>query len=256
MGVAMARHRAEIDQGWSQRDMKMFQGVTHYERNSTDTHGDVDDGRSKPNVSHHWACGEVLSYMLTGDEKARECALWSAEGVRNRIDTGQARSAGWGILLCCSVYDMTADKQWLDLATERWEKLLLPKWKAKGDVTWGDGGKWYVPTWYPLYPLCVFHEHTGNPDVLEYLKDACAKCPAELPHPIESNHQSNLLAYVGYLTKNEDYIKKAEAAFMHCIPAGSPGLCAGSSAWTKECAKKLRYGHLLEYFEWQAAQKK
>jgi len=87
------------------------------------------------------------------------------------------------------------------------------------------------------------------------LKDAAAKCPAELPHPIESNHQSNLLAYVGYLTKNEDYIKKAEAAFMHCIPAGSPGLCTGSSAWTKECAKKLRYGHLLEYFEWQAAQK-
>jgi len=262
MGTAMARHRAEVDQNWARRgDMDMFQDVTHYERNSADTHGDVDDGRSKPNASHHWACGLVLDYMLTGDEMSRECAVASAEGAARRCKAApgdQARSYGGSILIYCSLYDMTADKKYLELATSRWEKGLVPTWKkADGttDVTWGDG-KFYVPYWYPLYPLCVFHEHTGNPQVLEYLKEAAEKAPpADSVHPIESNHQSNVLAYVGYLTKNEDYIKKAEAAFERCIPPGSPGL-SGGSAWSKETAKKLRYGHLLEWFEWQAAQKK
>jgi hypothetical protein len=255
MGTEMARHRIDVDQIWSDRVNKAFRGLTRYEKAYTDIHGGVKTGYYKPITSHHWACGAVLYYMLTGEEKAKECALRSAMGVKLRqVDRfanpsakGQPRSSGWAILLLCSVYDMTAEKQYLDQAMQLWNNNLKVMWKEKSP-TFGRGSN--IQYLYSIYPLCVLHDRSGNEEILECLKLGAATEGVDKTNRIEINHLTNLFGYVGYLTKNEEYLKRAKTHFATAIQ-GSPSCFTGGGAWTKESAKRLRYGHILQYACWK-----
>ncbi len=85
---------------------------------------------------------------------------------------------------------------------------------------------------------------------------AGAEAGAQNSHPVEINHLTNLYGYVGWLTKNEEYMKKAHESFAGAIRGDNPPCYTSNGAWTKESGKRLRYGHLLQYIHWLKTQKK
>ncbi len=256
LGTAMARHRIDVDQIWSDKVAHYFRGLTRYEKGYTNIHGGVKSGYYKPIPSHHWNQGVAVYYMLTGEEKARECALRSAMGVKLRtVDKfakspgagGQLRSAGWSLLVLCSAYDLTADKKYLDQALSLFRNNIVPKWKAKGPYM--DGGLQY---YYSVYPLAMLHHRTGDAEVLKLMREGVAKDSFSYKYGEWTIHINNLYAYVGMLDNKPAAIKKAQELFMKYAPRGdNPGVYNGNGAWTKEQAKHLRYGHLLQYIHWR-----
>lgn len=261
MGLEMARHRMDVDQIWSDRVEWHFRGLTRFERASADTHGEVDGGRGKPITSHHWSSGLALHYVLTGDEKAKEAALRSADGVvlrqvnrfRDKPNAGdQSRSSGWAILVLCSAYDITGDRKWLDEALILWNNNLKVKWKEKNDATFGDGAGG-LQYFYCLYPLIQLHDRTDDPDLLAFLKEGAAAGNWS-DRPVEVNHYTDFYAYLGWKTDNPAYLAKAREALALAMGTQSnPAVYTGSGAWTKESAKRLRYAHVLNYVEWLQA---
>jgi PcRGLX-like protein central beta sandwich domain/PcRGLX-like N-terminal RIFT barrel domain len=256
LGTAMARHRIDVDQIWSDRSASYFRGLTRYEKGYTNIHGGVKSGYYKPIPSHHWNQGVAVYYMLTGEEKAKECALRSAMGVKLRtVDKfakkpsagGQLRSAGWSLLVLCSAYDLTADKKYLDQALSLFKNNIVPKWKAKGPYM--DGGLQY---YYSVYPMAMLHHRTGDAEVLKLLREGVAKDSFSYRYGEWTIHINNLYAYVGMVDKKPAAIKKAQDLFNQYAPRGAnPGVYNGNGAWTKEQAKHLRYGHLLQYIHWK-----
>ncbi|MFW6157898.1 MAG: hypothetical protein ACOC8E_00905 [Planctomycetota bacterium] len=255
IGTEMARHRIDVDQIWSDRVNKSYRGLTHYEKQYTDIHGGVKDGWYKPITSHHWACGVALYYMLTGEPKARECAIRSAKGVswrqvdryRNKPSAGgQLRATGWGILLLCSVYDMTADQHWLDEATVLFKNHVVPKWEKKGPHM--DGGLQY---YYSIDGLTRLHHRTGNEQLLEALRDG-AKNEFKARYGEWKIHFSNLYGYLALVDKSQEHLKKGEQLFIDYVSdRESPRCYTGNGAWTKETGKRLRNGHILQYAKWK-----
>ncbi|MFO7900630.1 MAG: hypothetical protein R6V58_16410, partial [Planctomycetota bacterium] len=255
IGTEMARHRIDVDQIWSDRVGKSYRGLTHYEKQYTDIHGGVKNGWYKPITSHHWACGVALHYMLTGEPKARECAIRSAKGVSWRqVDRyrskpsagGQFRSTGWAILLLCSVYDMTADQHWLDEAMVLFKNSVLPTWKKRGPHM-GGGLQYY----YSIDGLTRLHHRTGNEQLLEVLRDG-AKKEFKARYGEWKIHFSNLYGYLALVDKSQEHLKKGEQLFTDYVSdRESPRCYTAAGAWTKETGKRLRNGHILQYAEWK-----
>jgi hypothetical protein len=263
MGTEMARHRIDVDQIWSDRVSEGFRGLTRYEKAPANIHGGLKGGYYKPITSHHWAAGVVQYYLLTGEEKAKECALRSAQGVILRqvnvyrdkpSSAGQGRDSGWPILILCAAYDITADKKYLDEATILWENNLKLKWKESGvDMGFGSNPILYF---YCIYPLIQLYTHTGNQEIFDFLK-AGADAKVWSDAAVEINHLSNLYAFIGWKTGNEEFVGKAEEAFAKAIGDSTDPPCySDAGAWTKERAKRLRYGHVLQYCEWLKKQGK
>jgi hypothetical protein len=257
MGTEMARHRMDIDQVWSDRVIPAFRGLTRYEKQYTNIHAGVKDGYYKAIPSHHWVSGEVLYYMLTGERKARECAIRGARGIQWRLvdrvrkqatTRGQLRSTGWSILNLCSVYDLTADKTWLDEAMVLFENSVRPKWKARGPFM--DGGLQY---YYSTQGLCELHHRSGNDEVLQLLKEGCEK-NFKARYGEWQIFLSNIYAYVGHVQNNDAYLARAKELFSSYVPRSkNPPCFKASGAWTKETAKTLRNGHILQHVLWKRA---
>jgi hypothetical protein len=261
MGTTMARHRIDVDQIWSDKVSPAFRGLTRYEKGYTNIHGGVKDGYYKPIPSHVWVSGAVLYYMLTGEEKAKECALRTAMGLElrqvNRFKDkpsadDQPRSSTWAILALCSVYDLTADKKYLDEAMILFKNNTAMQWKQNGPFLGNDCLQYY----YSVYPLCELHGRTGDEDILKFLKAGCdAPYPGpgmSQPYPEWKIHMTNLYAYVGWKTNNPEYLKKAEQLFVEFVPGDkSPACYTDNGAWDKETGKAIRNGQLLQYVEWK-----
>jgi hypothetical protein len=257
LGTSMARHRVDVDQIWSDRVAHYFRGLTRYEKGYTDVHGGVKDGHYKAIPSHHWNQGIAVYYMLTGEEKAREAALRSATGVTLRTvdkfrktpgSRVQLREVGWGILVFCSAYDLTADQKYLDEALVLFRNVVKTKHKESGSP-YMDGGLQY---YYSVYPFAMLHHRTGDAEVLDLMREGVKKDSFSYKYPEWTIHINNLYAYVGMVEKDQKAIAKAKDLFMRHAPGKpNPGVYNANGAWTKESIKKLRYGHLLQYILWK-----
>jgi len=255
MGTTMARHRIDVDQIWTDKDSKFYSNLCRYEKSWTSVHSGLKDGYYGPIPSHTWLSGMVLYYMLTGENKARECAINCGRGIRRRQVAkyrnkpsagGQTRSSGWAILALCSLYDMTADKTYLDDAMVLFNNNITPQWKQMGPYL-QKGLQYY----YTTQALCELHDRTGDENVMKLLEEGCA---GSFSHKYKEWQifLSNIYAYVGYKKNNPAYIKKAEDLFNAYIPAASAPPCYdGSGAWDKQSGKILRNGHILQFVEWK-----
>jgi hypothetical protein len=263
MGVTMARHLIEVDHLWSSRNHKMLQQMPRFEFCSPYTHGGLADGRCKPIPSHVWISGVVLYYMLTGDPMAKECALSTGRGIELRLvgplrkgptTRGQARSSGWAILVCCSLFDLTGDREYLDKGLVLFRNHQKPKWKAKGP--YHDKGLQY---YYCTQGLCELQHRTGDAELMQMLEEGCrgdieaafGKTYREWPAFL-----SNVFAYVGCKKGNAAYIAKAKELFRRYRPGGSPACFRSTGAWDKETGKFIRNGHILQHALWKMEQKK
>jgi hypothetical protein len=68
---------------------------------------------------------------------------------------------------------------------------------------------------------------------------------------IECNHLTNLYGYVGMMTKNDEALKKGESFLARAISGDNPAFYTANGAWSKETAKRVRYGYLLQYAYWK-----
>ena len=254
MGVTMERHLVEVDHLWSDRNYPMLQKMARYEFANPFIHGGLADGRCKPNPSHNWVTGIVLYYMLTGDQMAYECAISNGVGThkrkvatlkRNPTADGQARESGWGILLYCSLYELTADKKYLDYALVLWRNNLALKYKAKGPYL--DRGLQY---YYSTQGLCELQNLTGDEEIMKCLEEGCAGEFSD-KYAEWRVFLTNIYAYVGYKKNKPQYIQKAKELFKAYRPR--PQCFNSTGAWDKESGKFIRNGHLLQYVLWMQA---
>jgi hypothetical protein len=261
MGVTMARHRIDIDQIWA-GDSQYYNNLTRYEKCFTGVHGGIKDGNYGPIPSHNWDSGMVLYYMLTGEPQAREGALNNYAGMKRRLidpqdqapnPNVQTRELGWSILNLCSLYDMTADRKYLDDAMILFNKPLTMQWKAGGPYLGNAGGN-CLQYYYSTQALCELHQRTGDANVLKLLKEGCEGNYEETKPAYKewAVFLSNIYAYVGYCEKNAAYIAKAEDLFCRYAEATKTMGCYSSNgAWAKDSGKLLRNGHILQYVEWR-----
>lgn len=262
MAVSMARHRADIDQIWA-GESQFYNNLSRYEKCFTSVHGGINDGHYGPIPTHNWISGVILMYMITGENHYKDCALNNHAGMKRRLidpqneqpkPSIQTRELGWTILNLCSLYDMTADKKYLDDAMIIFNKPLTMQWKERGPYFGATGGN-CLQFYYSTQGLCELHHHTGNPEVLKLIKEGCeGDYEATRPAYKEwSIFLSNYYAYVGYKENNEDYIKKAEELFKRYVNETRNMNCynPGGGAWDKESGKFLRNGHILQFVEWK-----
>jgi len=255
MGLTMARHRIDIDQIWT-GDSEFYSGLTRYEKCFTSVHGGINDGHYGPIPSHNWLPGVVLYYMLTGEPQARECAFSNHAGMKRRLidkqdkapNAGiQTRELGWSILNLCALYDLTADKKYLDDAMILFDKPLTMQWKASGPYL--QAGLQY---YYSTQPLCELQHRTGSEEVMKLLREGCAGKFPENTYNEWPIFLSNIYAYVGYKDKNEAYIARAEELFIkYAEITKNLGCYTTNGAWDKESGKLIRNGHILQYVEWK-----
>lgn len=261
MGVTMARHRTDIDQIWT-GDSRYYNNLTRYEKSYTSIHGGLNDGHYGPVPSHNWIGGIVLSYMITGENHYRECALNNYEGMKRRLiepqdkkpDTSvQTRDLGWTILNLCSLFDMTAEQKYLDDAMTLFNKPMTMQWQERGPYFGTSGGS-CLQFYYSTQGICELHHRTGDPNILKLIKEGC-KGDYESTNPVYDEWHiflSNYYAYLGYIEKNTDYLDKAETLFNIYLTSQKNKSCYDNTgAWTKSSAKLLRNGHILQYVKWK-----
>jgi PcRGLX-like protein central beta sandwich domain/PcRGLX-like N-terminal RIFT barrel domain len=264
MGTTMARHRIDVDQIWSSLDSKYYRNLTKYEKCFTSIHGGIKDGHYGPIPSHVWLSGVVLYYMITGEEKARECAINCGQGLRNRqvskykanpSTKGQTRSSGWTILAMCSLFDLTADKKYLDDALVLFNNHIVKQWEANGPYLVKGN---FLQYYYSTQGLCELQHRTGDAKVMKLLEEGCAGSFPGGKYSEWKIFLTNIYAYVGYKKNNPAYIKKARELFCSYVPASSSPPCyrGGSGAWDKESGKMIRNGHILQFVQWKLKQGK
>jgi len=270
LGTAMARHRIDIDQLWSDRDPVAFRGLQRPDQNAPPTHI---NGRfsAYPTPTTNWLPGVVLYYMLTGEPKALACCRRNAEGLRavwawtNKTRPwagaqGNMAANAWSMDAYCAMYDLTADKAWRDDALGLFRTNVTPMWKAEGpflhDPDHQIRGQTYmkedVKYCYSIASFCNLHRHTGDEEVFKLLAEGCEK---EFPDTFFESPKflSDLYAYVGHKTGNAAYVKQAADLFAQGFPASKnpPIILPGSSTWSRTAAMTLRTGHWLQYANWK-----
>jgi hypothetical protein len=251
----MARHRIDVDQIWT-GDSQYYSGLTRYEKCFTSVHGGLKQGYYGPIPSHNWISGVVLYYMLTGEPQAKECAFSNHAGMKRRLidrqdkkpnPKTQTRELGWTILNLCSLYDLTADKKYLDDALILFNKPVTMQWQQSGPYL-QKGLQYY----YSTQGFCELHHRTGDEKVMKLLREGCAGDFSK--HKTYDEWKvfvSNIYAYVGYKDKNDVYIARAEKLFSEYAAKSISCYRPGSGAWDKESGKFMRNGHILQYVEWK-----
>jgi exo-rhamnogalacturonan lyase-like protein len=261
MGTQMARHRIDVDQCWSDRDESAYRAVCAYEKGYTDIHHGR-GVRGRPTTTHTWVSGVVLYYMLTGEQKAYEAAMRTYQGIRERgvagyrkgpKTGGQMRSTGWSILGLCSLYDLTADKKYLDDAMVLFKNHVVPTWKKDGPYL-QKGLQYY----YSTQGLCELQHRTGDKEVMKLLEEGCAGKFPEKTYSEWRIFLTNIYSYVGLKQNKPEYLVKARTLFNSYVSSSKspPAYRIGSGAWTKETCKTIRNGHILQYVLWAQSRKK
>jgi len=78
------------------------------------------------NYGHVWITGDLDYYYLTGDRRAREVALQSADMMASTMTakvSTHIRNLGWPTILVLSAYEATGDPKYLEAATKNWQAL-------------------------------------------------------------------------------------------------------------------------------------
>jgi hypothetical protein len=145
------------------------------------------------NYGHIWVTGDLDYYHLTGDRRAREVALSTADMMASTMTAKvgtHIRTLGWPTILVLSAYETTGDARYLEAATRNWEVLkqsLDPQrgWvvklasdhclhpagstRAERDTKFRDQrceGNVPFMEGLTLCALARYHRHTGDPEVL------------------------------------------------------------------------------------------
>jgi hypothetical protein len=272
LGVDMARHRIDIDQFWSDRDLPECRGVERPGYSSCSLHC----SRIR-NVPGPWAevQGAALYYLLTGEPKALECSLRCGEGLKAAWEwvakakpyggpQGDMASNAAAMTSYCTLYDLTADKKWLEAAMDLFNRHVVPTWKSLGPHL-HDGNNQiqsqdYIQTdlkyCCAIVPLCELHYRTGDENVFKLLKEGCEK-----PFPDSffeaPRFLSDLFAYVGAKSGKAEYLETAADLFAQSFPESKcpPVFLPNNSTWSRTAAMTLRTGHLLQYAHWKAGKK-
>jgi len=262
MAEEMARHRIDVDQVWSHGLQRGSQNYPSFHTGRL-TYG--------PGVGSNHLAGPAFYYMLTGDPKALECCRRNAEALKaaweNIIKTrpsygpqGDMAANGWGIQSFCSLYDLTADRKWLEEAMKLFNANVTERWKACGPFLHDPLNQFRSQSYVKedqgyclaIQPLCELHVRTGDENVMKLLKEGCEK-----PFP-ESFYSAPMFladqyAYVGLKTGNAELLKKAATSFAAAFPASKcpPVFLPKNSVWAETSAMTLRAGHLLQYACWK-----
>jgi iron(II)-dependent oxidoreductase len=102
---AQAKHLCDID-------------INHFERHQW-KHS-PQHTQSKAEFGHMFVRGLLLHYLLTGEDRSRECAEmigdWIAGDLSNLAGLGNERQIGWALLALTGLYETTGDRRFLDPA--------------------------------------------------------------------------------------------------------------------------------------------
>lgn len=269
LATDMVRHRTDVDQHWSDRDLPEHRGLMLRDQNYADYHGSR--LYRPPDVTSNWLAGVVFYYLLTGEPKALECCRRDAEALKpawERIaqkkpwagPQGDMAAIGWSLDAYGAMYDLTGDKAWLDEALKLFHTHVLALRKEHGphlfnpdaQVRYQDYMEEDIKYCYAIQFLCELHHRTGDEGVLGLLKEGCEKkFPSTFfDAPI---FLSGLYAYVGRATGNKDYLAKAADLFAEGFPESKspPVFLPDNSVWSRQAAMMLRTGHLLQYACWK-----
>ena len=269
LAVPMARHRIDVDQLWSDRDPPEVRGLQRGDFNFPSFH--CYRLYRPPSVDTNWLAGVALYYMLTGEPKALECCARNVEGLKAAwawIDKTKPWAGpqedmaanAWSMSAYCAMYQLTADRKWLDEALALFHAHVVPKWKRLGpflhdpanQIRSQDYVQEDMKYCYAIAPLCELHHLTGDETLFKLLKEGCEK-----PFPDSFFEAplflSDLFAYVGHKTRNEDYIRRAADLFAQSFPESRcpPVFLPNNSIWSRTSAMTLRTGHLLQYAWWK-----
>jgi hypothetical protein len=229
-----------------------------------------------PGPGGNWLAGVVAYYMLTGEPKALECCARNAEGLKAAWEwvvktkpwagpQGDMATNAWSISCFCAMYDLTADKQWLDEAMKLFNSHVTAKWKSLGPHL-HDGANQiqsqdYIQTdlkyCCAIVPLCELHHLTGDATVFKLLQEGCEK-----PFPDSffeaPRFLSDLFAYVGMKSGKPEYLEASADLFAQSFPESKcpPVFLPNNSTWSRTAAMTLRTGHILQYVHWKAGASK
>jgi len=265
VGDEMARHRMDVDQRWSDRDHIAYRGLSPFEMNRADIHGGNQDGHTSPIPTHNWIAGLVSYHLLTGDSMAREAALRNCDvGIYarliERLESGQTgidqqpRASGWSILNLVTAYELTGDSKYLDWALVCWNKHLEPRWQRDG-VGFGTG-EFGLQMFYCTHGLIGLHRWTQNPEILEYIEAAVHEVDEADRERWQFGRElgiffSDYWGYLAVVKEEPTYLRKGRHYLQMRIPSTAEERVFdhGTRTITKEVAKALRNGHVLQWAE-------
>ena len=260
----MARHRIDVDTLWSEQELSDIRGLA---RNGNFLALHCGRLRWLPEPGDIGIPGLALDYMITGEPKARECALLGGQGLKangahSRHNVGQ--SAGM-MQADCALYDLTADKAWLDDALGLFNAEIVPVWKAKGpflhdpndQIRSQDYVKEDAAYFDNIPAFCELHRLTGNETVLKMLKEACEQpCPESYDDaPLRV---ASLYAYVALVTNDDALFDRAMESFVRGFPLSKspPVFLVNNAVWPARASGLMRSGNILQYAAWKKGQGK
>lgn len=271
LGTEMARHQMEIDQNWSDRDAPAQRALLRPDSPNSELHTDAGKGEgSMPRPEHNWVSGIVLYHLLTGDPKARACALRNYTGLRERAilrlrerptDDVQLESSLLTVRNLLSLHALTGDPQVLTDISSVLQYHLLRRYRDAGpflfeprmEVRQQDYHMLGKQFCQGLQALCEYHYRTGDEEVGKILAEACATAFPDtfFEAPL---YLADLYAYVGYLTGDEALLMRGMDAFADAFPESRrpPVFRPGQQDWTERIAMMLRTGHTLQFVAWRA----
>lgn len=267
LGTEMARHQIEIDQNWSDRDDPRYRALMRPDSTASEVH--TGGSSALPLPEENWLSGVVLYYQLTGDHKARECALRNYEGLQERVIRRLVMRPDDNVYLHFSLltlenllalYELTGEKKYLDDIAAVLEGHLLRRFRDAGPFLYEPRleirqqdyhmlGKQFC---YGLAALCEYHYRTGDERVGKILAEACA---AEFPQTFYEAplYLADLYGYVGYMTGNESLLERAMDCFADTFPESRnpPVYHSGENNWTERTAMVLKAGNILQFVLWR-----
>ena len=271
LATEMARHRIDVDQQWSDREQPAYRGFQRVGYSYAHFHCQRFT-YSQPSVDSTWLAGVVLHYLLTGEPKALECIERGSKALREgwarmapskdyyvRRKLGDMQMAARSIFAYCALFDLTADRTWLDEALKLFRTHVVAKWKDCGphlhrreQIRSQDYIRDDIKYCYSLQALCELHHRTADAKLLELLK---AGCDTEFPENFFDAplFLANLNAYVALKTGSRDYLEDAIEHWIEAFPESQcpPVYMPGNSQWSRRKAMLLRTGHLLQYACWK-----
>jgi SAM-dependent methyltransferase len=263
-----------VNELWSDRDAPLASKLQRGDYNFSGSHCARLCWLGRGDIFNPYAfflAGTMLHYMITGEPKALECCRRNADGLKAVWDWvakdkpygGPHYSnsvTGWSILAFCNMYDLTADRKWLDEALKIFRAHVVKKWQEYGpflhDPTGQIQSQEYVQEdsgyCYSIAPLCELHRRTGDEQIMKLLKEGCEKSFTEgfFDAP---RFLADLYAYVGMKTGNKELLEKAADQWASGFPLSKcpPVFVPDNINWSYSAAMTLRAGHVLQYAHWK-----
>jgi PcRGLX-like protein central beta sandwich domain/PcRGLX-like N-terminal RIFT barrel domain len=271
----MVRHRVEVDQQWSDRELPSCHGFQRKANGYRQFHTSRFN-YCLPTTADTWLAGITVYYMLTGDQQTLDAInrclkniepAWKERlasknyGVRRSL--GNMRNVAQTSFAYCSGYAIDGDKKWLDKALWLFKRLVLPKAKTYGphlhdrnqirsqDYTADD-----IRYCYSIQSFCYLHHVTKDKTVFDLLQKGC---DAEFPENFFDAplFLADLHGYVALVTGKSDYADDGVEHWIEASPESKfiPVFQRNNSKWTERKAMHMRTGHLLQRYFWKKGKK-